>query len=226
MRPLYFFTPYFFQKFIIWLPSRLFFKFFCHLTVEGLDKIKELKGPVILASNHTSEIDVFVIPTSFPFSSEFLPTFFTSREARLYEHLGLRAFIYGGLLFKTMGAYPVLAGKNDFSKSLSNVMEVLSDGGTVLVFPEGRIPNDSKIGEAKAGIGYLLQKTWRPVVPIKLSGSYKLSFSKILLRKTWIKVVFGNPINPEKFFSSREKEYTYDEYKEISKQIMEEIRLL
>ncbi|MDE2188208.1 MAG: hypothetical protein KGJ35_00560, partial [Patescibacteria group bacterium] len=76
---LYFLSPLILQK-IIWIPTNIILRFFCHLQVRGLENLKGIGRNAIFASNHASELDPFFIPASLPFFSRFSPIFYASRE--------------------------------------------------------------------------------------------------------------------------------------------------
>ena len=56
------------------LPWRIVLKIFLHHRVVFKDaKVKQLKGPFIIAANHTISIDAFIISTIFPLFSFAFP---------------------------------------------------------------------------------------------------------------------------------------------------------
>ncbi len=66
--------------------------------------------------------------------------------------------------------------------------EVLGRGGTMLIFPEGGIARDGKMGEFHAGAALLSAKTGVPIVPCAIYGTYSPVFG---MRQ---KMLVGEPI--------------------------------
>src|SRR5712692_8791791 len=90
---------------LIWIPIRLLLAVFCSLEIKGIENIKDIKSNVIIASNHSSELDSVIIAASLPFFSRHLPLFFTSREKEFYKDMGWEKIIYGGTFFKMWGTH-------------------------------------------------------------------------------------------------------------------------
>lgn len=202
----YAYPPLIFQWFI-----RLFvlfvFKVFTRLEVHGLDNLAFHKGPLIFASNHASEWDSLLIRSVLPMFSRFGPMFAVSREKSFYsERFGWRAPFYGGFLFKMVGAFPVTVGQRNYGIALKNHLEILRDGGNVVIFPEGGV---SKTGELKAGKGgviYLSVKSGAPIIPIGISGLYNLSSESLFKKRRKVVVNFGSPYIPN-IISRNEDEF-------------------
>jgi 1-acyl-sn-glycerol-3-phosphate acyltransferase len=194
--PFYRLYPFVLQN-LIWVPTRLIFKFFLRWEVTGLDNVIKLLPGVIFASNHSSELDPFFVPAALPFLSRHSPVFYTSREKDFYRNSGWRQAFYGGLFFKLWGAYPVTVGLRDFEKSLADHLVILKNGGSLNIFPEGRKTRDGSIGPAKGGVAYLAAITGRPVVPVLISGVFRLTGKEFWFRRRRVVVRFGKPIWPD-----------------------------
>lgn len=178
-----------------------FLKFFLHYHVEGLENIKDMQDKTaIFASNHTSELDPILITLILRKVPGFLPIFYVSREKSFYKKSSWRQLIYGGLIFRMCGAYPVYVGQQDYEKALQNHISILENGSSVCVFPEGKRSPDGKVGEARGGIGYLTHRTKKPIVPVAISGIHSLTFKDFILRKRTLKIKVGKPIYAEELF--------------------------
>ncbi|MGC9605707.1 MAG: lysophospholipid acyltransferase family protein [Minisyncoccia bacterium] len=193
MKNWHFFVPFVLQK-LIWIPFRLLFIFCGHIEIKGLEHLKGLKTNVIFATNHSSEFDVFLVPGSLPMFTRFAPMFYTSRERAFYKNSGWRQRFYGGTFFKAWGAHPVYAGLNDYDKSLVNHLAILRLRGNLCIFPEGRRTLDGKIQEGKGGVAYLAYKTGRPIVPVYLGGTFRLSPADFFRGRRKLSVTYGAPI--------------------------------
>ncbi len=191
---LYFLPPLVLQK-LIWIPTNILLRGFGHLDVRGLENLKGLKGPVIFASNHSSETDPFFIPASLPFFSRFSPIFYTSRESRFYVNSGWRKHFYGGWFFKAWGSYPVHVGLHDYEKSLAHHIDIIRAGGSINIFPEGRTTPDGSIQPAKGGVAYLAYITGASIVPVRIRGVFHFSAKEFLLGRRHLSITYGKPMH-------------------------------
>lgn len=212
----YFLTPLILQK-AIWIPTRALFMICGRLEVRGLEHLRDLKTNAVFACNHTSELDVFVVPASLPIWSRFLPMFYISRERAFYQRAGARQRFYGGRLFRAGGGYPATPGLKDYDQALKEHLRILRDGGNVCIFPEGRITPDGSVGQGKGGVAHLSYATKRPIVPVYIQGLYKFKlFQKIT-------VTFGAPIYEA---AQAARIPSYDEFKNMAQNVMNRIRAL
>src|SRR3954449_2097883 len=81
-------------------------------------------GPVILASNHRSFLDPFIIATIAR-----RPLYYVAKE-ELFRNR------FTGWLLNHLGAFPVRRGKGD-ADMIATAKEILARGDAVLIFPEG-----------------------------------------------------------------------------------------
>ena len=217
---LYFLAPLILQK-LIWIPTRLSLMFFGHLKISGLQHLRGLKTPVIFASNHISEADVFLIPGSLGFFSRYSPLFYTVREKSFYDTQGWRQMLFAPTFIKAWGGYPVYPGLHNYGEAVKHHVKIVEDGGNLVYFPEGGIPKPGEIWPIKAGIGYLAHATKATVIPVKLEGA-RMSASDFLNRKRKIYVTFGEPVSVPNTISP----VSIEDYKEFAANIMKKIRTL
>lgn len=203
MKKFYYYTPLFIQSlfFIFFLPL---YKFFIHLEIRGKENIKYLTGPIILASNHTHEIDPTVIPLITHFLSSKLPIYSVIHPIDKYNNLdfGWRRHIYKEFFFKILGGYPIYPGSRDYEQSLQNHVTLLKNKKTVCIFPEGRCTTDGNLGKAHGGMGYLAYKTNATVVPLAINTFYGLSWRNFLLRRKKVIVTVLQPISSQDLINS------------------------
>jgi 1-acyl-sn-glycerol-3-phosphate acyltransferase len=224
---LYFIPPLVLQKFI-WIPTRFTFWFFAHLKVEGLENLDSVKGNVIFATNHASELDPFLVPTSLPFWSRFSPLFYITREKEFYSTNGWRKHLFGGLFINSWGGYGAKVGLRDYKQSLIPHMEIIDDRGSFCVFPEGMRSPDGTIQPAKGGVAYLAEYGNVPIVPVGFSGTFRTSVSDFFLRRRHITVRFGRPINQAELLASVSRSTIVggNVYKEEAAYVMGRVREL
>lgn len=221
---LYFLPPLLLQK-SIWVPTRFIFWFFGHLKVKGLENLSGLKGNVIFATNHASEMDPFLVPASLPFWSRFSPLFYITREKSFYDTNGWRQHLFGGLFINAWGGYGAHTGLRDYKKSLVDHAGIIRDGGSFCVFPEGRRTPDGKIQPAKGGVAYLAEFGNVPIIPVAFSGTYRTPAVEFFSRKRHITVHFGKPIEQSELLDaiSRSPNKDGNVYKEEAIYVMNKV---
>jgi 1-acyl-sn-glycerol-3-phosphate acyltransferase len=222
----YKYTPYCIQMVVMTI-SWPFLRFFMHCEVEGVGNIFDLStNNAIFASNHSSELDPLLVTIVLRKIHKFLPMFYVSREKSFYKNSSWRQMIYGGIIFKMCGAYPIYVGQHDYEKSLRNHISILENGYSICIFPEGKKSNDGAMREARGGIGYLSFRTKTPIIPITISGVYNFTFKDFILRKRFLKIIVNKPIFTQELFSDLNDlsvSTEYNVYKTAGKKIMTEI---
>jgi len=139
-------------------------------------------GPLILAVNHQSFFDP-------PLAG------ICSRRGVYYlARKSLLKWPIFGPLFPAMNVIPVDRDGNDIA-ALKSVIRVIKQGNGVVLFPEGTRSMDGNLQPAQAGIGFVIAKTYAPVVPMRIFGSFE-AFPKNAKfpRRTPVTTVIGHPI--------------------------------
>jgi 1-acyl-sn-glycerol-3-phosphate acyltransferase len=116
------------------------------------------EGPVIIAANHRSFLDPFVIGTMAR-----RPMYYMAKR-ELFRHR-LQAW-----LLSSLGAFPVNRGGHD-EESIETAKAILRRGEIVLIFPEGTRTRPGALGKPKRGIGRIALETGAPVVPVAVIGT-------------------------------------------------------
>lgn len=144
---------------------------------------RNIRGPVIIISDHTSVFDYAVYLFVF-----FGRTLRVQMAEVLFEKKPL------GLFLKAMGGIEVKRASRDFG-FMSKSEDILKKGGAVLVFPEGRIPKkgETRPLEFQAGAAYLALASGALILPVYTNGSYFhfMSFKKRA------RVIIGTPFTAE-----------------------------
>ncbi len=157
------------------LPLYAYFKF--KIYYEGGNKrLRRPPKPCIIMSNHTALFDFALYLALFYFR--------TLRFLMAEVLFDGRPLLNWFLL--SMGGIRVDRNAYDFS-FVGEALDILDRGGTVGVFPEGRLPRGEKDLPFKPGIVYIALRTDAPIVPICTDGSYGL------FKRTH--VLFGEEIN-------------------------------
>ncbi|MDQ6778561.1 MAG: 1-acyl-sn-glycerol-3-phosphate acyltransferase, partial [Actinomycetota bacterium] len=116
------------------------------------------QGPVIIASNHRSFLDPFVIGTMAR-----RPMYYVAKS-ELFRHR-LQSWVLSSL-----GAFPVVRGTGD-ADMIETAKAILARGDIVLMFPEGTRIRPGALAKPRRGVGRLALETGAPVVPMALIGT-------------------------------------------------------
>jgi 1-acyl-sn-glycerol-3-phosphate acyltransferase len=115
-------------------------------------------GPLLLASNHRSFLDPFLIGTLVR-----RPVYYMAKR-ELFEKR------WQAWILNALGAFPVDRGAGD-SDAMDTAREILRRGDCVVVFPEGTRMRGGPLGDPKRGIGRLALESGAPVAPVAVIGS-------------------------------------------------------
>lgn len=185
--------PKLFQQLIYW-PVYLLLKSLFRYRVEGQENLKRLENePVIFASNHATFMDPQICGTAMPRNSLIPKRFFPVRFVTAKEYTNwLRnpAYFPFSLIVASYvrlnGAIPVARGLRNIEQNLTEAVEILKSGGKVWIYPEGKQTLDGKLQSGKRGAAYLHQITGAAIVPVGISGNFKMFYPSELL-----KFIFG-----------------------------------
>ncbi len=117
------------------------------------------RGPVILASNHRSFLDPFVIACMAN-----RPMYYVAKKEIFRFHPVV------AWLLLSLGAFPVDRGAGD-AEFIATAQAILARGDIVLIFPEGTRTRPGALGKPKRGVGRLALETGVPVVPVAVIGT-------------------------------------------------------
>src|SRR5664280_450571 len=115
-------------------------------------------GPLLLASNHRSFLDPFVIGTMVR-----RPVYYMAKR-ELFEKR------WQAWVLNALGAFPVDRGTGD-AAAMDTARAILQRGDCVVVFPEGMRIRRGPLREPKRGIGRLALETGAPVAPVAVIGT-------------------------------------------------------
>lgn len=153
-------------------------KVFFLIEAEGRKNVPK-EGGLLVISNHCSQMDPVIIGAVSP-----RRLYYMGKE-ELFKIPFLRKLI------TSLGAFPVKRGEGDL-KALSKVIELVSRGEAVLLFPEGSRSDDGEVKDFMHGASYVAFRTSVPVLPVAVKGSFEAMPKGCYFPKpTKIKVRFG-----------------------------------
>ncbi len=131
--------------------------------VEGLDVLERTTGPVIFVANHASHLDTPLILLSLP--DAWRRRTAVAAAADYFFDTWWRA-VGSVLLFNT---FPIDRRGGSMSATPA---EVLADGWSLVIFPEGTRSTDGWMGSFRHGAAYLAVEQGVAVVPVAHRGTY------------------------------------------------------
>jgi len=196
---------YYIVKAICWLILKIFWR----MEIIGIENLPQ-SGGLIIASNHVSYLDPAVLAASLNKKIYFL----TKKE-----------------IFKNTFISFILKNLNAFSVDRENVdilafkkaINILREEKVLGIFPEGRRSSNGELQELKLGTIKIAMKTGVPILPVGISGTYKIYPRGIkfpILFKHKIIVKYGAPQYLDKL-KSRDKVYQMEELDLLGKKIKE-----
>ena len=134
-----------------------FFRIYFRMERIGCEHIPA-EGPVIVAANHRSFLDPFVIATMAK-----RPMYYVAKKELFMRR-------WQGWILNALGAFPVDRGAGD-AQMIATAKAILERGDIVLIFPEGTRVRPGSLGRARRGVGRLALESGAPVVPIAVKGT-------------------------------------------------------
>ena len=178
-------------------------RLFAWIRVEGREHLDAIDGPVIFAANHQSHMDGPVILAALPprlryrvapaMAKEFFKAhFYPEQHGRVAWFTNSLNYYLSALFFN---AFPLPQREAGARQTLHYIGDVLEDGHSVLIFPEGKRTDAGEIGTFRPGVGMIASRLGVTVVPVRLDGLDRV------LHHTWrmarpgrVRVAFGPPM--------------------------------
>ena len=166
--------------------------------VQGLDILERIDGPVIFAANHASHLDTPLVLLSLP--DEWRRRTAVAAAADYFFDTWWRA-VGSSLIFNT---FPIDRRGGTMATTPG---EVLADGWSLVIFPEGTRSKDGWIGNFRMGAAFLALEHGVPVVPVAHRGT----FAAMPRGQNWpspgrrqLTIRFGEPLHAHEGESVRE----------------------
>lgn len=166
--------------------------------VEGLDVLSRVEGPVIFVANHASHLDTPLILLSLP--DEWRRRTAVAAAADYFFDTWWRA-VGSSIVFNT---FPIDRRGGSLATTPG---EVLAEGWSLVIYPEGTRSKDGWIGRFQHGAAWLAVQHGVPVVPIAHRGT----FAAMPRGQGWpsrgrkqLTLRFGEPVLPREGESPRD----------------------
>ncbi len=153
--------------------------------IEGREHLRDVKGPLLVVSNHIDDVDVGFVQTALPAplrhwlatatGGEALEALRTPTPERSWlGTLWDRVQWVSGVALLNLFPLPHTAA---FLKSFGYAGECVDRGYSVLVFPEGHHTTDGQLRPFRAGVGLMAKRLDVPVLPMRIDGLFEVKKS-------------------------------------------------
>ncbi len=149
------FVSYQIGRAFIWL----FAKLYNRIERRGA-KLLGLKGPLVFVSNHASNLDPIYVGCIIP------PMIHNLAKKELFKVPFVGQWIW------LVGAMPVDRESAD-SGALRRAVDLVKNGGRLLLFPEGTRTRDGSLGPGLPGVGMIASMSRARVVPVYIDGTFE-----------------------------------------------------
>jgi 1-acyl-sn-glycerol-3-phosphate acyltransferase len=161
-----------------WLLPKLF-----RISIEGVENLPA-EGPYIIASNHQAWYDPAFLVVALPSPTPMV--YSMARRDTVFNRGWKRAIV------RRAGVFAIAPHEGELDLTgLASVYHVLSRGGRVLIFPEGRYSRGRRLRPLKKGVAHFALQAGIPIAPVAIDGDARL----------WpgarINISIGKPVYPD-----------------------------
>lgn len=163
--------------------------------VEGLENIPE-EGAAIIAGNHLSFSDHFVMPAIVPRRVTFLA------KAEYFTGPGLKGRLTAAF-FRGVGQIPIdRSGGKASEAAIKSGLNVLRKGRVLGIYPEGTRSHDGRLYKGRTGVAAMALQAGVPVVPCAVIGTFEAQpTGRRLPRPMPVTIRFGEPMDFSRYAS-------------------------
>lgn len=137
-------------------------KKYANLTIEGKENLNDIQKPTLFVCNHLSNADVMIVNAAI---KEINPTFVAGAKLKSDPVTNL-----GTKIYKNTSIKPNSPDK----EGLKRIIDLIKNGESIMIFPEGTRSREGKMIEGKRGILLIAKLAKVPIVPLALWGTEKM----------------------------------------------------
>ncbi|WP_333771275.1 lysophospholipid acyltransferase family protein [Streptomyces sp. IBSBF 2435] len=182
--------------------------------IEGMENIPET-GAAIIAGNHLSFSDHFVMPAMLPRRITFLA------KAEYFTGPGLKGRLTAAF-FRGIGQIPVdRSGGRASQSAIDAALGVLGRGELLGIYPEGTRSHDGRLYRGRTGVAVMALRGHAPVVPCAMVGTFELQPpGRKIPRIGRVTIRFGAPLDFSRFYGMEDQRHVV---RAVTDEIMYEV---
>lgn len=156
--------------------------------IEGLEHVPD-SGPAIVAGNHLSFADHFLMPAVLKRRITFLA------KAEYFTGPGVRGRLTA-FFFRSAGQIPVdRSGKEAGQAAIREGLGVLGRDELLGIYPEGTRSHDGRLYKGKVGVAVMALRAGVPVIPCAMIGTFEAQPpGKVVPHIHPVVIRFGEPL--------------------------------
>jgi long-chain acyl-CoA synthetase len=175
---------------------RTLFRNYFRREIHGTEHLASLSGPVIFIANHTSHLDTPALLAALPVRWCRRTAVAAAADYWFRAKPTPRSWLAGAAAACLYHAFP-FSRTDAVEASLRYLGELMDEGWSIILYPEGSRSATGHMAPFKSGIGLIAQRMQVPVIPTALSGCFEaLPKHRSLPRRATLRVVFGEPYLP------------------------------
>src|SRR5436190_18319166 len=168
---------------MLWCPCYAISQVWFRFKFSGKSNVP-LTGPVLLVSNHQSNLDPVLVGIACP------------RQLKYLARQGLFFWPFS-LWIRSLGAVPIDRERGALG-GIRTTLDLLKKGNAVVVFPEGSRTETGKLDVMLPGFSLLARRSGATIVPAGIVGAFEaLPRGAVYPRPHAIRLAFGPPISKQ-----------------------------
>ena len=185
--------------------------------ITGLDNLPD-DGGGIVAGNHTTFLDNFMIPMALPRRVTFLA------KSDYFTRRGLKGALQKSF-FRGVGMIPLdRSGGQASEAALRTGLRLLQDGELLGLYPEGTRSPDGRLYRGKTGVARMALEAGVPVIPVGLVGMFEVQPAGRRMPKVGkVEVRIGRPLDFRRYAGMEGDRFVL---RSITDEIMYELMVL
>ena len=184
------------------------------IKVVGAENIPEQR-PLVFISNHQGHMDSSVLHAVIPVQTSFISIV-----------SALTIPIMRTWMKEMRCLFMDRSNMHQSAQCILDAIELVKSGYNMVIFPEGRTSGGTQMNEFKRGSFQLAFRTGAPIVPITISGAYKMmGYHGEILDPADVSVTFSKPILTAGVTKDGEKEIIRQVIAAIASNLPEQVSL-